>query len=656
MFVGYKNIWKASNVLPGAPVNFVKISDNLAGSNSSDMAVVEHSSADSNILFIARSDNKLFRSDNCLDASPSWTDLTGYLPASVTATSIATHPTNPNTVYMTAGTKVYKSINKGNSWTDISGSLPAVHISSIVCYKNANEGLYIGTDAGVYYSDKFTGGWISFSEGLPANGRITELEIYYDNDSVSQDVIKASSYGRGLWGSDMYHAPVTADFSASHTLIPTGCNVNFTDQSAGVPDYWKWTFQGGIPSSSTDRNPAGISYSTPGNYTVKLKCWNVFSQDSVTKTNYITVSGSLLPAVNFTASKQSLCVGDTVKFTDLTDNCPNAWAWTFTPDAVTFVNGTTNNDANPVVLFNNLGPYDVKLSAANNNGQSSLTRPSYILNGGYGTPFMENFSGGLDLHYWTVVNPDADFTWDTITVPGVTGNGKAAWMNMYNYTSVNKRDQLISPPLRMPAWLPLELTFRHAYAQRVPIKDSLIIKISEDCGLTWTRIWAMGPDGTPLKFVTAAPINDAFVPQSSLDWCSGAYGVSCYSINLENYIGKDNVKIMFESFNRNGNNLYLTDITIQGEVGISDQVLDLDGVRIYPNPSHGLFTLECSQCKEAQEMTIVSGEGIEVFRKNIPESSHSMKETFDLSRLAKGVYILHLKGNNSTRVGKLVIN
>ncbi|MEI6884442.1 MAG: PKD domain-containing protein [Bacteroidota bacterium] len=656
MFVGYKNIWRANNVLPGAPVNFVKISDNLAGNNGSDLAVLEHSSADSNVLFAARSDYKLFRSDNCLDANPTWTNLTPYQPASALITSIATHPSDPNIVYMSVGNKIYKSVTKGTSWTDISGNLPAIHINSVVYYKNSNDGLYLGTDAGVYYSDKFTGGWIPFSEGLPANGRITELEIFYDNDSISQDVIKASSYGRGLWGSDMYHAPVTANFSSDRSLIPTACSVNFSDLSVGVPTNWQWTFQGGNPASSSERNPSGITYNTAGNYLVKLKCWNAFSQDSVTKTNYITVSGSLLPAVNFTANKLALCIGDTVKFTDLTENCPSSWAWSFTPDAVTYVNGTTKNDPNPLVLFNNLGPYDVKLSATNNNGQSSITKSSYILNGGYGTPFTETFSEGLGQHYWSVVNPDADVTWDTISVPGIAGNGKSVWMNLYNYTSVNKRDQLISPPFRIQTFLPVVLSFRHAYAQRVPIKDSLIVKISEDCGQTWTRLLAMGPDGTPLKFVTAAPTNDAFVPQSSLDWCSGSYGVNCYSINLDNYLGKDNVKIMFESFNRNGNNLYLSDIIIQGEVGIAEQALDLDGICIYPNPSHGLFTLECSQCREAQEMTIVSGEGIEVFRKHIPESSHSMKETFDLSRLAKGVYILHLNGKNSTRVGKLVIN
>jgi len=656
MFIGFKNIWRAPNVLPGATVHFTKISDNLAGSNGTDMAVLEHSSADSNVLFAARSDSKLFRSDNCLDASPTWLNITSYLPSPMTATSIATHPTDPNIVYLTSGTKVYKSTTKGMSWTEITGNLPAVHVSTIAYYKNASEGLYVGTDAGVYYKDSYTNGWISFSQGLPASARITELEIQYDNDSVSQDNIKACSYGRGLWGSDMYHAPVTADFTANQTVIPPSCPVTFTDLSAGVPTYWSWTFNGASPGTSNLRNPSGILYSSPGTYPVKLKCWNEFSTDSITKTAYITVSNTLMPAVNFASDKQVLCIGDTVRFTDLTQYCPNAWSWQFTPDAVTYVNGSSATDQNPQVVFNIFGPYDVKLTATNSNGPGSLTKTQYILNGGYSTAFHENFAGGFSDHHWTIVNPENDMTWDTITVPGLATGSKAARMNLYNYPYVGRRDQLISPPLLMPSTPPIELSFRHAYAQRLAIKDSLIIKISEDCGKTWTRIWSKGPDGTATNFVTAPPSATSFVPQSANDWCGGSYGVGCYTIDLAAYAGKSNIKLMFESYNRNGNNLYLSDILIQGEVGIREQAVDIEGISIYPNPSHGLFTLECKVCTEAQHLSILTTEGLEVYTRNIQESRKSMKETIDLRGLAKGIYFVRLTGNNGTKAGKIVID
>ncbi|MCX6271858.1 MAG: T9SS type A sorting domain-containing protein [Bacteroidetes bacterium] len=209
MFAGYRNIWRCDDVLSADSIHFDKISDNLTVSNNYPMRVVEQSEADSNVLYAVRSDRKLFRSDNCLDANPVWTDLSPSWPSVLSGTSFASHPTDPAIVYLTAGSQVFKSTTMGASWTEITGNLPSIHINSIVCYKNAGEGLYVGTDAGVYYQDNSTGGWISFNKGLPANGRVTELEIFYDNDSVSQDLIRAATYGRGLWSSSMYNPSVT---------------------------------------------------------------------------------------------------------------------------------------------------------------------------------------------------------------------------------------------------------------------------------------------------------------------------------------------------------------------------------------------------------------------------------------------------------------
>ncbi len=46
-------------------------------------------------------------------------------------------------------------------------------------------------------------------------------------------------------------APV-ADFEADMTLIPEGCAIDFTQLSSGPPQTFAWTFEGGVPVSSTD--------------------------------------------------------------------------------------------------------------------------------------------------------------------------------------------------------------------------------------------------------------------------------------------------------------------------------------------------------------------------------------------------------------------
>ena len=54
MFIGYINIWRSNNIKAANPA-WQEISNNLAGSNTNDMAVVEHSLANTNILYAARS-------------------------------------------------------------------------------------------------------------------------------------------------------------------------------------------------------------------------------------------------------------------------------------------------------------------------------------------------------------------------------------------------------------------------------------------------------------------------------------------------------------------------------------------------------------------------------------------------------------------------
>jgi len=126
------------------------------------------------------------------------------------------------------------------------------------------------------------------------------------------------------------------------------------------------------------KNPAGITYNTPGTYSVKMKAWNEFGTDSITKTNYITVGNAQAPATDFTADRTVICVGDHVQFQDESDNCPTTWYWEFAPASVTFLNGSNANSQNPLVQFNDATLYTVRLTAYNGNGSNSNTKVNYI--------------------------------------------------------------------------------------------------------------------------------------------------------------------------------------------------------------------------------------------------------------------------------------
>ncbi|MGD2085906.1 MAG: PKD domain-containing protein, partial [Candidatus Aminicenantes bacterium] len=166
--------------------------------------------------------------------------------------------------------------------------------------------------------------------------------------------------------------PPIADFTADTTTIGAGGSVYFTDLSTNNPTSWSWTFSGGTPATSTDKNPT-ITYNTPGTYTVSLTAENSVGSDTETKTDYITVTAPQIPIADFSASSTSISAGDSVDFTDQSLNTPTAWDWTF-------AGGTpaTSTDRNPTITYNTPGTYTVTLIAANSAGSDTETKVDYI--------------------------------------------------------------------------------------------------------------------------------------------------------------------------------------------------------------------------------------------------------------------------------------
>ena len=83
--------------------------------------------------------------------------------------------------------------------------------------------------------------------------------------------------------------PPITDFYADVTEISPGDSVNFFDLSTGNPTQWIWTFDGGQPAGSSQKNPTNIVYPAEGIYFVRLKTKNSFGNNTLQKDNYIVV-------------------------------------------------------------------------------------------------------------------------------------------------------------------------------------------------------------------------------------------------------------------------------------------------------------------------------------------------------------------------------
>jgi len=81
----------------------------------------------------------------------------------------------------------------------------------------------------------------------------------------------------------------TAIVDASTTVACIGGTVQFVDASTGGPSEWEWTFEGGDPAISDERNPE-VSYPQPGSYDVTLTVTNSLGSSEITMEDYITIT------------------------------------------------------------------------------------------------------------------------------------------------------------------------------------------------------------------------------------------------------------------------------------------------------------------------------------------------------------------------------
>lgn len=154
----------------------------------------------------------------------------------------------------------------------------------------------------------------------------------------------------------------------------SGCSplvVTFKDLSSNGPTSWLWDF--GNSSISTDPNPTA-TYFTPGTYNVKLTVTNANGNNTLTRTNYITVYSA--PTVNFSAGNTVGCFPLPVQFTDLstagTGNVNTQWQWNFGDGAI-------SNQQSPAHTYASAGNFNIILKVTNDKGCSKvLSKPAYI--------------------------------------------------------------------------------------------------------------------------------------------------------------------------------------------------------------------------------------------------------------------------------------
>jgi len=220
------------------------------------------------------------------------------------------------------------------------------------------------------FTDESTGGvtsrvW-SFGDGATATAGVVS-HVYASSGSYTVTLTvtgggQTSQIAKGV----LVLAPLDASFVWTPANPTPSDTVQFTDQSAGPPTLWNWSFGDGTTSSQ--QNPSK-KYAALGSYLVTLTVSRSGSSSTTTKTLVVGTGVPDTPNVvaAFSVSNPAPTAGANVTFTDQSTGSPASWAWSFG-------DGGTSSSKNPVHVFATAGTYTVSLTASNATSSSATTK------------------------------------------------------------------------------------------------------------------------------------------------------------------------------------------------------------------------------------------------------------------------------------------
>ncbi|MFK7968782.1 MAG: M43 family zinc metalloprotease [Bacteroidia bacterium] len=360
------------------------------------------------------------------------------------------------------------------------------------------------------------------------------------------------------------------------------------------------------------------------------------------------------PVAGFSSVKRQGCPSLIVEFQDTSLNRPSGWKWSFPGGQP-----ASSTERNPRVEYRRRGAYSVSLTVTNDFGEDSIFSESYVVVRSSSSPsffFYEDFEDGLG--EWQVENPDNIVGWDILdNIGGSRNDEKAVWLAYANYENKGARDRLISPLISFRGKESIRLEFDHAYrAVGTAFIDSFYVRLSTDNGKTFPHTLVSLAETGQRTFATNGPITSSFFPVRDADWCyEGIDWTFCNEINLNEYEGESEVRIMFEGVNQNGNNIYLDNIRLSAScAGETPALFDL-----FPNPpAKGIREVNLGFFEEEAievEVDLFDLTGRKLLKTTLQVRTGYTTHPLEFPTLQPGTYIVRVKKGEETSARKMVV-
>jgi len=164
------------------------------------------------VIYTGADDGRVMVTTN---SGTNWTDITAGLPVRY-VTDVVADKRNPATAYVTLSgfnmdnrnTHIFRTTNYGTNWINITGNLLNVPANSLIIDYNRDSVLFVGTDAGVFFSRNLGVSWGQVGTGLP-NAPVFDL-IYHQPTYK----LVAATHGRSMFEVDVQNLPLSVSSSS----------------------------------------------------------------------------------------------------------------------------------------------------------------------------------------------------------------------------------------------------------------------------------------------------------------------------------------------------------------------------------------------------------------------------------------------------------
>ncbi|MFC4738544.1 T9SS type A sorting domain-containing protein [Flavobacterium ponti] len=570
VFSGFNGLYK----LNGA--SWVLQNTNSVGSGNLELVAIDPS--DDNIMYVSNG-SSLYKSTN------KGINFSQVYTASGTIRAIDVHSSNSNIVYIvTSGTSglVLKSVNGGNTFTSFSAGLPNIGKNTIVHQgRNTDNPLYLGTSLGVYYFDDTMTAWEPFDINLP-NVSVTDLEINLEDNKLI-----AATYGRGIWQTDIPVQVPAVDVKLVSIQNPS---ININCGNTIAPEI---QVENNGMNTVTEVNVNFDIDGTPGSFT-----WN----GNILAGQTAIVS---FPSQTLTRGAHTLNVNSTTPNDAYADNNSSVITFYINDDGVIGQTNTFTNVSDELISYN---------EGSTGSQWVRGVRGLGLMSSGGNTVYTTNLTGNY---------PD-----------GVKSYLVSQCYNLSNITNPQ-----------------IQFTMKHHLEENW---DILYVEYSTNFGQNWTLLGEQGPNwyNSNRTNATSGSANDCQNCPGG-QWTGNNTNLNTYFYPLNALSSQQNVifRIVFhsdEAVNQLGVNI--DDFVITGV--LSNTNFELNNVSVYPNPSTGLFNISLGDIEPSSiEVYDLTGKVI-LSIKDISISNY--ETTLDLTSASQGIYFIKINDNNQNVVKRII--